>query len=108
MELMLTCFDKILGTLRMPIEVPVLGSLTVSVIQALNYLKEKHSTIHRDGEREIYLLCFIASFSKTIKHFGRLRRSNQTVRFRNFRPSSRQSGANSWRRLRRLSEPGAN
>ena len=49
MELMLTCFDKILKTLRMPIPVQVLGSLSVSVVQALNYLKEKHSTIHRDG-----------------------------------------------------------
>jgi len=48
MELMLTCFEKVLRTLRMPIEVKVLGSLTVSVVQALNYLKEKHSTIHRD------------------------------------------------------------
>jgi mitogen-activated protein kinase kinase 7 len=48
MELMLTCFDKILKTLRMPIPVQVLGSLSVSVVQALNYLKEKHSTIHRD------------------------------------------------------------
>ena len=50
MELMVTCFDKILRTLKSPIPVPVLGSLTVSVVQALNYLKEKHSTIHRDGE----------------------------------------------------------
>ena len=50
MELMLTCFEKVLRTLRMPIEVKVLGSLTVSVVQALNYLKEKHSTIHRDGK----------------------------------------------------------
>merc|ERR1711953_413672 len=48
MELMVTCFDKILRTLKSPIPVPVLGSLTVSVVQALNYLKEHHSTIHRD------------------------------------------------------------
>jgi len=48
MELMLHCFEKILKHLRMPIPVPVLGSLTISVVSALNYLKEKHSTIHRD------------------------------------------------------------
>ena len=53
MELMLTCFEKVLRTLRMPIEVKVLGSLTVSVVQALNYLKEKHSTIHRDGKSSL-------------------------------------------------------
>merc|ERR1712130_22648 len=48
MELMLCCFEKILKTLRMPLPVPVLGSLTVSVVSALHYLKENHSTIHRD------------------------------------------------------------
>jgi len=48
MELMLGCFEKILKNLRLPIPVPVLGSLTVSVVSALNYLKENHSTIHRD------------------------------------------------------------
>lgn len=48
MELMLCCFEKILKTLRMPIPVPVLGSLTISVVSALHYLKENHSTIHRD------------------------------------------------------------
>lgn len=50
MELMLGCFEKILKNLRLPIPVPVLGSLTVSVVSALNYLKENHSTIHRDGK----------------------------------------------------------
>jgi len=48
MELMLCCFEKILKTTRLPVPVPVLGSLTYSVVSALNYLKEHHSTIHRD------------------------------------------------------------
>jgi mitogen-activated protein kinase kinase 7 len=50
MELMLCCFEKILKTTRLPVPVPVLGSLTYSVVSALNYLKEHHSTIHRDGK----------------------------------------------------------
>lgn len=58
MELMVTCFDKILRTLKSPIPVPVLGSLTVSVVQALNYLKEKHSTIHRDVKPSNILVDF--------------------------------------------------
>ena len=42
--------NNFLTEVMSPRKVQVLGSLTVSVVQALNYLKEKHSTIHRDGE----------------------------------------------------------
>ena len=72
MELMLGCFEKILKNLRLPIPVPVLGSLTVSVVSALNYLKENHSTIHRDGKifdkfanRSIAILKIGSSCGKT-------------------------------------------
>ncbi|XP_076823044.1 dual specificity mitogen-activated protein kinase kinase 7-like [Clavelina lepadiformis] len=47
MELMETCFDKLkkkIGSLPENI----IGKLTVSVVKALDYLKEKHGVIHRD------------------------------------------------------------
>ncbi|CAF0930930.1 unnamed protein product [Brachionus calyciflorus] len=48
MELMSMCFDKLLKLNKGPIPENILGKLTVSILQALNYLKEKHSIIHRD------------------------------------------------------------
>ena len=62
MELMSSCFDKLLKLIKQPIPEAVLGKLTFSVreirrgnlektslqtVTALNYLKEKHGIIHR-------------------------------------------------------------
>ena len=82
MELMASCFDKILKSTKRPIPEPIIGKLTVAVrfvsfrwsmtlfaivqvITALKYLKDSHGIIHR-GEfmRENNLInSFRLSFS---------------------------------------------
>ncbi|CAF0721183.1 unnamed protein product [Adineta ricciae] len=48
MELMASCFDKLLKLIQQPIPELVLGKLTFATVTALNYLKEAHGIIHRD------------------------------------------------------------
>nr|XP_039269677.1 dual specificity mitogen-activated protein kinase kinase 7-like [Styela clava] len=48
MELMSTCFDKLLKKIKGPIPEKVIGKLCIAVVRALNYLKEQHGVIHRD------------------------------------------------------------
>lgn len=47
MELMATCMDKLLKTLRGPLPEHILGKVVVSTVKALHYLKESHGVIHR-------------------------------------------------------------
>ncbi|KAH7718091.1 mkk7 [Aphelenchoides avenae] len=57
MEHMATCLDKLLDnkfTSGFPEE--IIGKVTVSVVHALNYLKEKHSVMHRDVKPSNILL----------------------------------------------------
>ncbi|XP_064649831.1 dual specificity mitogen-activated protein kinase kinase 7-like [Lineus longissimus] len=48
MELMSTCFDKLIKRLRQPVPERILGKTCLSTLKALNYLKEVHGVIHRD------------------------------------------------------------
>jgi len=48
MELMSSCFDKLLKLIKQSIPEAILGRLTFSIVTALNYLKETHGIIHRD------------------------------------------------------------
>lgn len=48
MELMSTCFDKLLKKINGPIPEKIIGKLTVAVVKALNYLKENQGVMHRD------------------------------------------------------------
>jgi mitogen-activated protein kinase kinase 7 len=48
MELMSTCMDKLMKKAKQAMPEDILGKITVSIVQALNYLKEKHNIIHRD------------------------------------------------------------
>lgn len=48
MELMETCFDKLKKKIKGPLPENIIGKLSVSVVKALHYLKEKHDVIHRD------------------------------------------------------------
>lgn len=48
MELMTTCFDKLLKERKRPLPEKFLGAIAASAIKALYYLKEKHNIIHRD------------------------------------------------------------
>ncbi|XP_059481688.1 dual specificity mitogen-activated protein kinase kinase 7-like isoform X2 [Neocloeon triangulifer] len=65
MELMATCFDKLLKRIKKPLPEDVLGNVTVATVKALHYLKETHGVIHRDvkpsnillDERGIVKLC---------------------------------------------------
>lgn len=48
MELMATCFDKLLKRLSSPIPEDILGKVALATVKALHYLKERHDVIHRD------------------------------------------------------------
>ncbi|KAK2566892.1 Dual specificity mitogen-activated protein kinase kinase 7 [Acropora cervicornis] len=47
MELMTTCLDKLMKKLQGPIPEDMLGKISVSIVKALNYLKETHGVMHR-------------------------------------------------------------
>lgn len=48
MELMSTCFDRLLKQMKTSIPERILGKVTVATVKALSYLKDKHGVIHRD------------------------------------------------------------
>lgn len=48
MELMTTCFDKLLLARQMPLPERFLGAIAASAVKALYYLKEEHNIMHRD------------------------------------------------------------
>lgn len=48
MELMTTCFDKLLKSRKKPLPEKFLGAIATSAVRALDYLKKKHNIIHRD------------------------------------------------------------
>ncbi|XP_050509844.1 dual specificity mitogen-activated protein kinase kinase 7-like isoform X1 [Diabrotica virgifera virgifera] len=56
MELMDTCFDKLLRRFKQPIPEEVLGKVTVATVAALSYLKDKHDVMHRDVKPSNILL----------------------------------------------------
>ncbi|GMT32409.1 hypothetical protein PFISCL1PPCAC_23706, partial [Pristionchus fissidentatus] len=57
MEVMATCLDRLLRrTGNTPVPEPIIGQIAVSVLTALDYLKEKHHIIHRDVKPSNILL----------------------------------------------------
>ncbi|XP_032510609.2 dual specificity mitogen-activated protein kinase kinase 7-like isoform X2 [Danaus plexippus] len=56
MELMASCFDKLLKRLGAPIPETILGKVTVATVNALSYLKDTHGVIHRDVKPSNILL----------------------------------------------------
>ncbi|CAG9858232.1 unnamed protein product [Phyllotreta striolata] len=56
MELMDTCFDKLLKRYKQSIPEEVLGKVTVATVEALSYLKDKHDVMHRDVKPSNILL----------------------------------------------------
>ncbi|XP_064293201.1 dual specificity mitogen-activated protein kinase kinase 7 isoform X2 [Phalacrocorax carbo] len=56
MELMGTCAEKLKKRIQGPIPERILGKMTVAIVKALFYLKEKHGVIHRDVKPSNILL----------------------------------------------------
>ncbi|CAG9768898.1 unnamed protein product [Ceutorhynchus assimilis] len=56
MELMDTCFDKLLKRLKQPLPENVIGKVGVATVEALAYLKDMHNVIHRDVKPSNILL----------------------------------------------------
>lgn len=56
MELMATCFDKLLKQLKAPVPENICGKVAVATLNALNYLKDRHGVIHRDVKPSNILL----------------------------------------------------
>ncbi|XP_041974426.1 dual specificity mitogen-activated protein kinase kinase 7-like isoform X2 [Aricia agestis] len=56
MELMASCFDKLLKRIGAPIPEAILGKVTVATVNALSYLKDTHGVIHRDVKPSNILL----------------------------------------------------
>ncbi|TPP61839.1 Dual specificity mitogen-activated protein kinase kinase 7 [Fasciola gigantica] len=56
MELMPTCLGRLLRDLSDPFPEHVIGKVVVSIVSALDYLKQKHNVIHRDVKPSNMLL----------------------------------------------------
>jgi len=56
MEIMATCLEKLLQQRKRGIPEEIIGKITLSVVNALNYLKETHKIMHRDVKPSNILL----------------------------------------------------
>ncbi len=58
---MATCLDKLSKRLNAPIPEAIIGKMAVSIVKALDYLKDAQGIIHRDVKVvDILKICHIA------------------------------------------------
>lgn len=94
MEMMATCLERLLYN-KFPEGFPeeIIGKITLGVVSALHYLKEKHSIMHRDvkvirrlGRNDVEMKCL------AIEHPARLVRQCEAGRLRNCGTTDRLQG----------------
>lgn len=87
MELMSSCFEKLLNKTRAPFPEPILGKVAVATVKALNYLKDNHKVIHRDikpsnilvNERGVVKLCDFGICGRLVDSKAKTRQAGCTA-----------------------------
>lgn len=79
MELMATCLDKLSKRLNAPIPEAIIGKMAVSIVKALDYLKDVQGIIHRDVKVYLRLKSFhtFICLNSAVEYATRLEWNNQ-------------------------------
>ena len=83
MELMATCFDKLLRQLRQPIPEAICGKVAVSTLKALHYLKVSSQMFNcvsiKDTAQNMCCLCFFLTIFVENWHISNLTRIHLSI-----------------------------